>query len=108
MVGRVPLRTVVALASVLGVLVPIALLVRTLAFERLFGSTLDLWLYPGSIFLFAESRRSLFYGLTMFGLSLMSTVVLYASAAIILFGFFRGIAGCLAFCVKTLNSLAKQ
>jgi hypothetical protein len=91
MVKRVSLRTVVAVATVLGVLVPIVLLVRTLLLGRLFGSPLELLLYPGSIFLFDESRHSSLYGLTTFGLSLMATVALYAFAAMILFGIFRGI-----------------
>jgi hypothetical protein len=67
MVKRVSLRRVVAVATVLGILVPIALLVRTLLLGRLFGSTLELLLYPGSIFLFDESRHSSLYGLTAFG-----------------------------------------
>lgn len=57
MVKRVSLRRVVAVASVLGVLVPVALLVRTLLLGRLFGSTLELPFYPGSLFLFVESRH---------------------------------------------------
>jgi hypothetical protein len=93
MVKRVSLRRVVAVASVLGVLVPIAVLVRTLLLGRLFGSTLELLLYPGSIFLFDTSRHSALYGLTTFGVSLMATVALYALAAMILFGIFRGIVG---------------
>ena len=60
---------------------------------RLFGSTLELLLYPGSIFLFDASRHSSLYGLTTFGLSFMATVALYALAAMILFGIFRGIVG---------------
>lgn len=91
MVKRVSLRRVVAAATVLGVLVPIALLVRTLLLGRLFGSPLELLLYPGSIFLFDASRHSSLYGLTTFGVSLMTTVALYALAAMILFGIFRGI-----------------
>lgn len=91
MVKRVSLRRVVAVATVLGVLVPIALLVRTLLLGRLFGSPLELLLYPGSIFLFDASRHSSLYGLTTFGVSLMTTVALYALAAMILFGIFRGI-----------------
>lgn len=91
MVKRVSLRRVVAAATVLGVLVPIALLVRTLLLGRLFGSPLELLLYPGSIFLFDASRHSPPYGLTTFGVSLMTTVALYALAAMILFGIFRGI-----------------
>ena len=93
MVKRVSLRRVVAVASVLGVLVPIALLVRTLLFGRHFGSTLEWLLYPGSIFLFNASRHSSLYGLTTFGLSLVATGALYAFAAMILFGIFRGIVG---------------
>ncbi len=93
MVKRVSLRRVVAVATVLGILVPIALLVRTLLLGRLFGSTLELLLYPGSIFLFDASRHSSLCGLTAFGLSLMATVALYAFAAMILFGIFRGIVG---------------
>ena len=46
MVKRVSLRRVVAVDSVLGVLVPVALLVRTLLLGRLFGSTLELPFYP--------------------------------------------------------------
>jgi len=57
MVKRVSLRRVVAVASVLGVLVPVALLVRTLVLGRLFGTTLELPFYAGSIFLFDESRH---------------------------------------------------
>jgi len=87
------LRIVVAVATVLGILVPIALLVRTLLLGRLFGSTFELLLYPGSIFLFNVSRHSSLYGLTMFGLSLMATVALYAFAAMILFVVFRAAAG---------------
>ena|SRR2546430_14805298 len=93
MVKRISLRRVVAVATVLGVLVPIALLVRTLLLGRLFGSTLELLLYPGFIFLFGESRHSSLYGLTAFALSLMATIALYAFAAMILFGIFRGIVG---------------
>ncbi|HEU5313927.1 MAG TPA: hypothetical protein VFU08_08885 [Candidatus Udaeobacter sp.] len=92
MVKRVSLRRVVAVATVLGILVPIALLVRTLLLGRLFGSTLELllsWVH----FLFDESRHSSLYGLTAFGLSLVATVALYAGAAMILFGIFRGIEG---------------
>jgi hypothetical protein len=93
MVKSVSLRRVVAVATVLGVLVPIALLVRTMLLGRLFGSSLELLLYHGSIFLFDASRHSSLYGLTTFGLSLMATVALYAFAAMILFGIFRGIVG---------------
>ena len=93
MVKSVSLRRVVTVATVLGVLVPIALLVRTLLLGRLFGSTLELLLYPGSIFLFDESRHPPLYGLATFGLSLMATIALYALAAMILFGIFRGIVG---------------
>lgn len=93
MVKRVSLRRFVAVATVLGVLVPITLLVRTLWLGRLFGGTLDSLLYPGSIFLFNVSRHSSMYGLTMFGLSLIVTIALYALAAMILFVVFRGIVG---------------
>ena len=93
MVKSVSLRRVVAIGAVLGVLVPIALLVRTLALGRLFGGSLDLLFYPGSIFLFNESRHSIVYGLTAFVLSLVTTVVLYALAAMVLFGIYRGIVG---------------
>jgi hypothetical protein len=93
MLQRVSLRSVVAVASVLGVLVPIALLVRTLLLGRLFGNTLELLLYPGSIFLFDESRHWSLYGLTTFGVSLVATVAPYAFVAMILFGIFRGLVG---------------
>jgi small-conductance mechanosensitive channel len=93
MVKRISLRSVVAVAAVLGILVPIALLVRTLLLGRLFGSTLELLLYPGSIFLFDSSRHSSLSGLNTFVLSLMVTVTLYVFAAMILFGIFRGIVG---------------
>ena len=94
MVKRVSLRRVTAVATVLGVLVPISLLVRTLLLGRPFSvGTLELLFYPGSIFLFNASRHSSLYGLTIFGLSLMGTVALYAFAAMILFGIFRGIVG---------------
>ena len=85
------LRRVIAVAAVLGVLVPIGLLIRALLLGRLFGSTLELLLYPWFIFLFDESRHSSLHGLTTFGLSLMATVALYVFAAMILFGIFRGI-----------------
>jgi hypothetical protein len=91
MVERLSLRRVVAVAVVLGVLIPIALLVRTLLLGPLFGSSFDLLLYPGSILMFNESRHSSLYWLTAFGLSLMATAALYAFAAVILFGIFRGI-----------------
>ena len=96
MVKRVSLRRVTAVATVLGVLVPISLLVRTLLLGRPFSvGTLELLFYPGSIFLlfFDQSRHSSLYGLTIFGLSLMATAALYAFAAMILFGIFRGIVG---------------
>ena len=93
MVKRISLRRVVAVATVLGVLVPIVLLVRTLLLGRLFGSPLEFLLYPGSIFLFDASRHSSLYGLTIFGLSLIATIALYAFAGMILFGIFRGIVG---------------
>jgi len=96
MVKRVSLRRVTAVATVLGVLVPISLLVRTLLLGRPFSvGTLELLFYPGSIFLlfFDQSRHSSLYGLTIFGLSLMATAALYAFAAMILFGIFRCIVG---------------
>jgi hypothetical protein len=93
MVKRVSLRRVVAVAAVFGIVVPIVLLVRTLWLGRHFGGTLEWLLYPGSIFLFNASRHSSLYGLTTFGLSLVATVALYAFAAMILFGIFRGIVG---------------
>ena len=89
----VSLRRVVAVATFLGVLAPIALLVRMLLLGRLFGGTLDSLLYPGSIFLFNTSRHSSTYGLTMFGLSLIVTIALYALAAMILVVVFRGMVG---------------
>ena len=92
MAKRIPLRVVVAIAAVLGVLVPIALLVRTLALGRLFGGQLDLLLYPGSVFLFNVSRHSSLYGLAAFVLSLTITAALYALAGMILFGIFRSIS----------------
>lgn len=91
-VKRVSLRRVVAVASVVGLLFPIAVLVRTLWFGRLFGRNSDLLLYPGSIFLFNQSRHSSLYGLITFGLSLIVTVALYVITAIVLFGIFRGIS----------------
>jgi hypothetical protein len=93
MVKRLSLRRVVGAATVFGVLIPITLLVRTLLLGRLFGSTLELVLYPGSIFLFDASRHSSLHGLMTFALSLLVTVALYAFAAMILFGIFRGIVG---------------
>lgn len=88
---RLSLQKVVTLAAVLGILVPIVLLIRTLLLGRLFGSTLDLLLYPGFIFLFNESHHSSLYGLAVFALSLVATASLYAIAAMILFGIIRGI-----------------
>ncbi len=92
MVECVSLRKVVAVATILGVLVPIGLIVRTLLLGHVFG-ILDLLLYPGSVFLLNESHHSSLYWPTTFGLSLIATVALYALAAMILFGIFRGIAG---------------
>jgi hypothetical protein len=89
----VSLRRVITVAVILGILVPLLLLLRTLLLGRLFGSPLDLLLFPGSIFLFDASRHSPLHGLMVFGLSLALTSALYASAAIILFGTFRGISG---------------
>lgn len=93
MAKGVSLRRVAAIGAVLGVLVPIALLVRTLASGRLFGGSLELLFYPGSIFLFNQSRHSVLYGVTTFVLSLVTTVALYAFAAMVLFGVYRGIVG---------------
>jgi hypothetical protein len=45
------------------------------------------------MFLFDASRHSSLYGLMTFALSLLVTVALYAFAAMILFGIFRGIVG---------------
>src|SRR5262249_15927727 len=53
----VSLRRAVTVATALGVFVPIALLVRTLLLGSLFGSSFDLLSYPGSIFMFNESRQ---------------------------------------------------
>src|SRR5262245_11248329 len=91
MVKSTSLRRVVAIATILGVLVPIAVLVRTLALGRLFGGQLDLLLYPGSVFLFNVSRHSSLYGLAIFVLSLTTTAALYALAGMVLFGIFRSI-----------------
>jgi hypothetical protein len=104
MIKHLLLRRVVAVAAVLGVLVPIGLLIRALLLGRLFGSTLELLLYPGSIFLFDESRHSSLHGLTTFGLSLMATVALYVFAAMILFGIFRGIVSAWRLCVDVERS----
>ena len=90
MVKRVSLRRAVTVATALGVLVPIALLVRTLLLGSLFGSSFDLLFYPGSIFMFNESRQWSLYWMTTFGLSLLSTAALYAFAAMTLFGISRG------------------
>jgi hypothetical protein len=89
MLKRVSLRGVVALASILGVVVPITLLARTRLFPtHLFGS-LELLLYHGSIFLFDESPHSTLFSLSVLALSIMATVALYALAAMILYGIFR-------------------
>ena len=93
MVKNVSLRKVVAVAIVLGLLVPIALIIRTLLLGRLFGGSLELALYPGSVLLFDASHYSPLYGLIIFGLSLIITVALYAVAATILFGIICGIVG---------------
>ena len=87
MVARVSLRGVVAVASVLGLIVPIALIVRTRVTHQLFGLT-ELLLYPGSIFLFDELPHSRLTNITMFSLSLMATVALYALAGMIVYGIF--------------------
>lgn len=90
---RFSFRRVIAVAVVLGVLVPMAVLARTLILGRLFGSPLDLLLFPGSIFLFHASSRSAVYGLAAFGLGLAVTVALYGFAAVILFAIFHGLTG---------------
>ena len=91
MVKDVSLRKVIAVAIVLGLLVPIALIIRTLLLGRLFGRSLELVLYPGSVLLFDASHHSSLYGLIIFGLSLIITVALYAVTATILFGIICGI-----------------
>ena len=89
MLERVSLRAVIAVASMLGILVPIALLIRTRLFPmHLFGLS-ELLLYPGSIFLFDESPHSPLFNLAMLVFSIMATVALYALAAMILYGIFR-------------------
>src|SRR5215813_9015643 len=93
MVMRVSLQRIVALAAVLGILVPIGLLIRTLLLGRHFGSTLELLFYPGSIFLFNVSRLSSLYGLAAFALSLVITAALYVIAAMIVFVTIRGVMG---------------
>jgi hypothetical protein len=85
MLSRVSLRGVVAVASVLGLIVPIALIVCTRVTHQLFGLT-ELLLYPGCIFLFDELPRSRLTNITMFSLSLMATVALYALASMIVYG----------------------
>jgi hypothetical protein len=90
---RHSLQRVLAVAAFLGILVPIALLIRTLLLGRLFGTTWEVLLYPGSIILFNESHHSLPHGLAAFALSLIATAVLYAIAAMILFGTIRSIVG---------------
>jgi hypothetical protein len=90
---RPSLQRVVIVAAVLGILVPIVLLIRTLMLGRLFGTTLERLFYPGSIFLFNVSHHSSFYGLTAFALSLVATAALYAISAMILFGIIRGVLG---------------
>ena len=87
MVARVSLRGVVAVASVLGLIVPIALIVRTRVTHQLFGLT-ELLLYPGSIFLFDELPHSRRTNIAMFSLSLMATIALYALAGMIVYGIF--------------------
>lgn len=93
MVTRLSLQRLVTVGAILGILVPIVLLIRTLMLGRLFGTTLELLFYPGSIFLFNVSHHSSLYGLTLFALSLVATAVLYAIGAMILFGIIRGIGG---------------
>jgi|GEM_PF-3706787 len=85
------MRGVVGVASILGIVVPITLLIRTRLFPmRLFGPT-ELFLYPGSIFLFDESPHSPLYNIAMLSFTIMVTVALYAFAAMIVYGVFRGV-----------------
>jgi hypothetical protein len=87
MLERVSLRGVVAVGSVLGLIVPIALIVRSRVMHEPFGLT-ELLLYPGSIFLFDELPHSRLYTIAVFGLSLMATAGLYALAGMIVYGIF--------------------
>jgi hypothetical protein len=87
MVARVSLRGVVAVASVLGLIVPSAVIVRTRVTHKGFELT-ELLLYPGSIFLFDELPHSRLYTIAVFALSLMATVALYALAGMIVYGIF--------------------
>ena len=107
MAKRVSLRRVTAVATVLGILIPITLLIRTLLLGRLFGTTLELLLYPGSICLFNESRHSSLYGLMAFGLSLMATVAICIRIDDLV-RYLRRHSGCMAFCAVTLNQLARR
>jgi hypothetical protein len=63
------------------------LIVRTRVTHELFG-LIELLLYPGSVFLFDELPHSRLTTITMFSLSLMATVALYALAGMILYGIF--------------------
>jgi hypothetical protein len=58
MVTRLSLQRLVTVGAILGILVPIVLLIRTLMLGRLFGTTLELLFYRGSIFLFNVSHHS--------------------------------------------------
>jgi hypothetical protein len=87
MVARVSLRGVVAVASVLGLIVPIALIMRGQVTHKAFGLT-ELLLYPGSLFLFDDLPHSRLTIITTFSLSLMATVALYALAGMIVYGMF--------------------
>ena len=104
MAKRVSLRGVIAVAAVFGTVIPITLPVRTLLLGRLFGTTLELLLYPGSICLFNESRRSSLYGLMAFGLSLMATVAICIRIDDLVRYLSRH-SRCMAFCSATLNHL---
>ena len=92
MVERISLRAFVAGASILGLIIPIALLVRTRLTNQLFGLT-ELLLFPGAIFLWDELPHSRLYNLAVFALSICATVALYAFAAMVLYGIFRSILG---------------
>src|ERR1043165_420033 len=91
MLERGTMRGFVGVSSLLGILIPITLLIRTPLFPmHLFGLT-ELLLYPGSIFLFDESPHSPLYDVAMLTFTIMVTVALYALAAMIVYGIFRGV-----------------
>ena len=105
---RISLQRIVALAAMLGIVVPIGLLIRTLLLGRHFGSTPELLFYPGSIFLFNVSRHSSLYGLAAFALSLVVSAALYAIAAMILFVIILGVKGRWNFCAATLKRVTNR